>query len=106
MAKRRPNSSALDAAFDRFIEAALGEGESSYPSGTTFIASDSPFLRAVMAESLTTGGSVAVVLESRAVVFVAGDLEREPVSLGAESSFARGGDSSAFFVTNLHPVVG
>jgi hypothetical protein len=104
--KRRPNSKALNAGFDRLVDAALGEHD--YPPGTTFIADDSPYSDLLVAARAMTGGAVALVSHDGTTQLFAADarldVEADTVTAGVVSRF-RVTSSSGGFVRTLHPVI-
>jgi hypothetical protein len=106
--KRRPNSSEVDAAFDRLIEAGIGEEAAVYPSGTSFVPGDAPHLAVIVSARTMGGGTVAVVHTDHVDVYLnAGPFHAEspPVTMGSYPDFTVGA-SSGLFVERLHPVVG
>ena len=106
MTKRRDNSDALDAAFDRLAEAAVGDRE--YPSGTLFVPDDSPYALLLTAARAVTGGAVALVRGDGATQLFtpasALGMEAEPATAGVANRFTVT-ESSGGFVRAVHPVV-
>ena len=102
MKKRRPNSEALNAAFDRLAEAAVGEGL--YPAGTVFVPDDSPYSTLLVAARVMSGAPVALVRgDGETQLFVATGAT-VTATVGAENDF-RVTESSGGFVRTVHPVV-
>ena len=99
----------MDAAFDRLVEAAVGDGEGArYPSGTTFVPSDAPHAAMVVSARTVAGGAVAVVHADRVELYLKGGpfrAESPASTVGSYPDFVVGA-SSAGFVDRLHPVVG
>ncbi len=101
--KRHSNSEALNAAFDRLAEAAVGEG--AYPAGTVFVADDSPYSALLVAARVMSGAPVALVHgDGQTELFVASIASAVTATVGAENEF-QVTESSGGFVRTVHPVV-
>lgn len=103
MKKRRPNSEALNAAFYRLAEAAVGE--QAFPAGTAFVPDDSPYSALLVAARVMSGGPVVLVRgDGQTQLFVATGASAVTATFGAENEF-RVTESSGGFVRTVHPVV-
>ena len=103
MHKRRPNSDALDAAFDRLAEAAVGDV--TYPPGTVFIAEDLPYASVVVASRAVSGAPVALVRSDGQMDLVVALATTSGIAtMGVENDF-HVTQSSGGFVRTVHPVL-
>jgi hypothetical protein len=101
--KRRPNSEALNAAFDRLAEAAVGEDV--FPAGTVFVPDDSPYSALLVTATVMSGAPVALVRgDGETQLFLATGASAVTATYGAENEF-HVTESSGGFVRTVHPVI-
>lgn len=101
--RRRPNSEALNSAFDRLAEAAVGD--ELFPASTVFVPDDSPYSAVVVAARVTSGAPVAIVhADGKTELFVGTPTTAVTATAGAENDFYLT-TSSGGFVRTVHPVL-